>query len=235
METGSLFLLRSRPGVPRFSFKGDHALGYFLVSLVVLAVVLVIAPFWIFPSQMEHYGTYLTGLAAISAALRFAAPYLLILLYRKRYSNELIWKKFLSLETPGAGGTVSETEWIGGLINYFRRNQDALPMSNPWYDQIPSLADDVYFKFGGTHLIGKKEDQLFEELKELLYKCAHLVAMNSTMDQPIRDREAYEALRSHFGELVKKADAMNQMLKDAPIPVKKMIEGNEFYRSFIEE
>ncbi|MNK96009.1 hypothetical protein D3C87_1162720 [compost metagenome] len=206
---------------------------YFVGSVLVLIITLVIAPFYLFPEKMEAYGGYLTGLAAIGAALKFVFPYLLILFYRNRYSNELLWNNFLEVSSPGTAGRVLETEWIAGLINYFRRGEDLFHKGNPWYDKLPYLADDIYLKFGGKRLIGKAESKLFEEIKNLLFECAGIVAMNSTPNSPFTDEEKYKVLHNKFRQIVAKSDEMNSLIIDVPVPVKRIIEGDDFFKSLI--
>jgi len=208
---------------------------YFFSSLIFLVFALIIAPFCMFPDKMEGYGGYLTGLAAIGAALKYISPYLLILFFKKRYSNELIWKAFLNMSCPDDDGRVLETGWIAGLINYFRRNEETLQKGNPWYDKLPYLSDDIYGQFGGKHLIGANEEKLFEEIKELLFECANIAAMNSTPDSPMFDDTKYKFLSEKFKALVKKADEMNKLLIDVPVPVKKIIEDNDFFKSFFKQ
>lgn len=208
---------------------------YFFGSLIVLVFALIIAPFCMFPDKMEGYGGYLTGLAAIGAALKYISPYVLILFFKKRYSNELIWKAFLDMSCPEDDGRVLETGWIAGLINYFRRCEETLHKGNPWYDKLPYLSDDIYSQFGGKHLIGKKEEKLFDEIKELLFECANIAAMNSTPDRPMFDDTKYKLLHEKFKALVKKSDEMNMLLIDVPVPVKKIIEGNDFFKSFFKK
>ncbi len=208
---------------------------YFSISIIVLLFVLVIAPFCIFPDRMEGFGGYLTGLAAIGAALKFVSPHLLILFYKKRYSNELIWKAFLDVSCPEDDGRVIETGWIAGLINYFRRCEESLHKGNPWYDKLPYLSDDIYLEFGGKHLVGKKENKLFEEIKKILFECANIAAMNSTPERPMIDDQRYKTLHGKFKELVKKSDEMNELLIDVPVPVKKIIEESDFFKSFFKK
>lgn len=205
---------------------------YFAISVILLLFSLVIAPFCLFPDKMDGYGSYLTGLAAIGAALKFLMPYLLMLFYKKQYSNELIWKSFLETECPEVEGSTLETEWIAGVVNYFRRCNETLYKENPWYLKLPYLADDIYANFGGKHLVGKSEDKLFEEVKETLFKCSEIVAMNSTPDQPITKEDKYKELHSQFSFLVQKIDQLNKLLVNVPVPVKKIIEGDDFLKSF---
>lgn len=205
---------------------------YFIGSVAILLFIIVFAPFQFFPDKMEGYGSYLTGLAAIGAALKFIMPYLLVLFYQKRYANELIWKEFLDTSSPEDEGRVAETEWIAGLINYFRRCEEVLHKESSWYQKIPYLSDDVYVKFSGKRLIGKKEGLLFEEIKSLFFECGEIVAMNSTPDKPMFNEEKYKLLHEKFKSIVKKSDAMSKLLVDTPIPVKKIIEGDDFFKSF---
>ncbi len=206
---------------------------YFIGSILFLAFVLIGAPhLWLSAEGMRGYGNYLTGVAAIGAAIRWVVPYLLIFFYRKAYANEITWKGFWDLSCPKNNGQIHEPEWVGGVINYFRRCESTLHMGNPWYENLPYLSDDIYHKFERSHLIGKKEDGLFREIKELLYGSAEIVSMNSTPDAPINKKDKYEELHSKFKALVGKFDEMNKLVQDAPIPVKKIIEGNEIYRSF---
>lgn len=205
---------------------------YFICSIIVLVFVLVIAPFGLFPSKMDDYGGYLTGLAAIGAALKFVGPYLAILFYKKRYSNELIWKAFLDISDPDDNGRITELDWIAGVINYYRRCHEVLHMGNPWYNKLPSLSDEIYSEFGTTKMVGKKEAKLFEEIKNLLFDSSELVAMNSTPDRPIVKEDKYKELHELFRKLVEKSDSMNKLLVSTPVPIKKIIEGNDFYKSF---
>lgn len=208
---------------------------YFIASLIVLVIGLVVAPFFVFPDRMEDYGTYLTGLAAIGAALKFVAPYLLLIFYRDRYSNELIWKAFLNVSEPELDGRILETGWIAGLINYFRRCEESLGMRSSWYDKLPYLSDELYAEFGGKHLSGRKENKLFEEIKGLIFKAANIVAMNSTPGNPMVNEKKYKELHGIFKDLVKKMDEMNDLIVDVPMPVKKIIEDNGFFKSFFKK
>ena len=69
---------------------------YFIVLFVLIASVLV-DPAFLFPDYMDKYGTYLMGVAAIAAVLKYVMPCMLIFLYKKTCSNELIWKIFLEV------------------------------------------------------------------------------------------------------------------------------------------
>jgi len=205
---------------------------YFFASFLLLVFLLVVAPFGMFPEEMEDYGTYLTGLAAIGAALKFAMPYLLILFYRKRYSNRLIWKTFLEVESPENIGRVTETEWVAGIVNYFRRNPKNLRKENPWYCKLPYLSDKIEEDLGGAYMIGKKENDLFNEIRELFNAAAEIVAVKSTPIDTISDEKEYDELQAKFKQLVGKFKLMNTLLKDVPVPARKIIEGNDFYKSF---
>ena len=205
---------------------------YFFGSIILLFFFLVVAPFVVFPDRMDEYGGYLTGLAAIGAVLKYISPHLLILFYKNRYSNEIVWKAFLDTSCPKDDVSLTETDWIAGLINYFRRNEGNLHMGNPWYDKLPGLSDNIYYEFGGKSLVGKKEGKQFEEVKKIIFECAEIVSMSSTPSSPMNNKQKYEILQNKFKDFVVKSDKLNRIVIDVPIPVKKIIDDDDFFKSF---
>lgn len=208
-----------------------------VVSIAIFSLfVLVFAPFKFFPDKMDGYGTYLAGVAAILAVFKFIAPYLLILFFRKRYSNELIWKKFLNLGADKKDGErILENEYIVGVIGYFKRNSDAegCTDNDTWYDHIPYLSDDLFFNLDNTKMVGNKEDEQFTKVKKKFYELAHIVSMHSTPGNPIRDQEKKEDLCAKFNSFVKEVEKLEKMIIEVPLPVKTIINQNEFYKSFL--
>lgn len=184
---------------------------------------------------MGAIGNYLTGVAAILAATKFIAPYVIIALYRKRFSNEIIWRRFLDISKPDPSGRILETAWIAGLVGYFRRCEETLHMGNPWYEHLPGLTDEVYWKFGSTKMLGKHQAKLFDEIKELLADAAEIVALNSTPSSPINKPDKYNQLIKVFKCLIQKSDQLNDLVVPVPVPFKTVINGNEFYSSFFKK
>lgn len=204
--------------------------------LFVFLFVLVIAPFKFFSDKMDEYGTYLAGVAAILAVLKYMAPYLLIMLFRKRYSNELIWKKFINLGVEkNPGERILENEYIAGVISYFKRNSDRSGNidNDTWYDHIPYLADDLFFNLDSTRMMGNKEEEQFSKVKAKFYELSHIVSMNSTPGNPIRNQEKKSELCKKFNFFIAEVEALERMIVDVPLPVKTIINQNEFYKSFL--
>lgn len=87
-----------------------------LILLFIFAAI--IAPFSFLHHQMNDYGTFLAGLAAILAVLKYAMPYLLIFKYREDYSNELILKRIFNISIEASvEGSVPETGGSWVLLN----------------------------------------------------------------------------------------------------------------------
>lgn len=210
-----------------------------VISILILSfIVLIFAPFKFFPDKMDGYGTYLAGVAAILAVFKFIAPYLLIFFFRKRYSNELIWKKFLNLGVEKKEGErISETEYMVGVIGYFKRNSDSNGYTDNdlWYDHIPYLSDDLFFNLDNTKMIGAKEDEQFSRVKKLFYELSHIVSLNSTPGNPIRNSEIKVGLCRSFSTFIKEVEKLEKMITEVPLPVKTIINQNEFYKSFLKK
>lgn len=206
------------------------------VGFIILFIfVAIVAPFSFFPDRMNDYGTFLAGLAAILAVLKYVMPYLLIFKYREDYSNELILKKFFNISIePNDEGKISETGYLLGVIEYFKRVSYDLEYTDNdrWYQYIPYISDELYSNLENTSMSGTKEDKKFREVKKLFYKIANTVAINSTPDKPIKE-EMKKVICREFNTFIAEVKKLESMITEVPLPVKTIINANDFYKSFI--
>jgi hypothetical protein len=206
------------------------------IGLILLFIfVAIIAPFSFFPDKMNDYGTFLAGLAAILAVLKYAMPYLLIFKYREDYSNELILKKFFNISIEASeDNNVPEAGYILGVIEYYKRVLNALEYTDNdhWYRYIPYISDELYYNLENTTMSGADKENQFRDIKNHFYQIANTVAINSTPDKPIKE-EKKKIICKEFNSFIQKVKKLESMITEVPLPVKLIINANEFYKSFI--
>ena len=206
-----------------------------LVGLIVIFVG-VLAPFCLFEGEMSGYGTYLAGLAAILAVLRYSMPYILIFIYREGYSNELILKKLFSISIdPNVEGKVPQTGYLLGVIEFFKyvAGEDGYTDNDNWYKHLIEISEELKISLGNTSMHGDVVNQKFKNVKEKLGKVGGRLALYTSPAKPMLSKEEKVIVCEEFKSFVDEVKELESMIVEVPLPVKTIINANDFYKSFI--
>lgn len=79
---------------------------------------------------------------------------------------------------------------------------------------------------------GADKENQFRDIKSHFYKIANTLAVSSTPDKSIKEEEK-KIICKEFRSFIKKIKELESMITEVPLPVKTIINANEFYKSFI--
>lgn len=204
-------------------------------TLLFIGVVLV-APLKLFPEEMANYGTYLAGLAAMIAAFKYVMPYILIFIYRERYSNELILKKLFNISIEASDdGRIPQTGYLLGVIESFKylSGDSGYTKNDNWYEHLIDISIELNSNLGNTAMCGASTNKKFNDIKSKLSNIASKLAQYTSPAKPNLNEEEKIDVCKEFKLFVDAVKDLESVVKEVPMPVKTIINANEFYKSFI--